>query len=247
MLLISLFVLVLVLIMVGVPVAIALAGSSAMFILIEGRVPDVVVIHRMINGVDSFPLLAIPFFILAGNLMNTSGITERIFDFAKAIFGWMRGGLGHVKQMKPAADDLRLDPIGTERPVALGLIECKAVLAGVLQDYLGGDDAKDVPLRLLRQCELIVVSDPLCDHCLAHPLPPGVVRRQGQGPALERFEEVLEDLSRRAKREVFFEGVVIKFDQLKNDLILHYLEGFQMIPLKIATPNLSKKEFLPSL
>ncbi|HDZ74851.1 TRAP transporter large permease [Aurantimonas sp. C2-6-R+9] len=96
MLLISLFVLVLVLIMVGVPVAIALAGSSAMFILIEGRVPDVVVIHRMINGVDSFPLLAIPFFILAGNLMNTSGITERIFDFAKAIFGWMRGGLGHV-------------------------------------------------------------------------------------------------------------------------------------------------------
>lgn len=96
MLLISLFVLVLVLIMVGVPVAIALAGSSAMFILIEGRVPDVVVIHRMVNGVDSFPLLAIPFFILAGNLMNTSGITERIFDFAKAIFGWMRGGLGHV-------------------------------------------------------------------------------------------------------------------------------------------------------
>jgi len=96
MLLISLFVLVLVLIMVGVPVAIALAGSSAMFILIEGRVPDVVVVHRMVNGVDSFPLLAIPFFILAGNLMNTSGITERIFDFAKSIFGWMRGGLGHV-------------------------------------------------------------------------------------------------------------------------------------------------------
>ena len=58
--------------------------------------PEVVVIHRMVNGVDSFPLLAIPFFILAGNLMNSAGITERIFDFAKAIFGWMRGGLGHV-------------------------------------------------------------------------------------------------------------------------------------------------------
>jgi len=62
-----------------------------------------------------------------------------------------------------------------------------------------------------------------------------------------RFEEILEDLSRRAKAEVFLEAVVIKFDQLKNDLILHYLEGFQMIPLKIARPNLSKKEFLPSL
>jgi tripartite ATP-independent transporter DctM subunit len=52
--------------------------------------------HRMINGVDSFPLLAIPFFILAGNLMNNGGITVRIFDFAKALMGWMRGGLGHV-------------------------------------------------------------------------------------------------------------------------------------------------------
>ena len=56
----------------------------------------VVVAHRMINGVDSFPLLAVPFFILAGNLMNTAGITERIFDFAKALIGWLPGGLGHV-------------------------------------------------------------------------------------------------------------------------------------------------------
>ena len=96
MLLALLFFLLLLLIALGVPVAISLAASSAIFLLIEGRVPEVVVIHRMVNGVDSFPLLAIPFFILAGNLMNSSGITERIFDFAKAIFGWMRGGLGHV-------------------------------------------------------------------------------------------------------------------------------------------------------
>ncbi len=46
--------------------------------------PDVVVVHRMVNGVDSFPLLAVPFFILAGNLMNTAGITDRIFGFARA-------------------------------------------------------------------------------------------------------------------------------------------------------------------
>jgi TRAP-type mannitol/chloroaromatic compound transport system permease large subunit len=80
----------------GVPVAIALTGSSAIFILANGTPPPVVVAHRMINGVDSFPLLAVPFFILAGNLMNTSGITERIFRFALALVGWMRGGLGHV-------------------------------------------------------------------------------------------------------------------------------------------------------
>ena len=80
----------------GVPVAIALAGASAVFILANGAPPPMVVAHRMINGVDSFPLLAVPFFILAGNLMNTAGITERIFNFALALVGWMRGGLGHV-------------------------------------------------------------------------------------------------------------------------------------------------------
>jgi tripartite ATP-independent transporter DctM subunit len=80
----------------GIPVAIALAGSSAVFILANGAPPAMVVAHRMINGVDSFPLLAVPFFILAGNLMNTAGITERIFNFALSCVGWMRGGLGHV-------------------------------------------------------------------------------------------------------------------------------------------------------
>ena len=62
-----------------------------------------------------------------------------------------------------------------------------------------------------------------------------------------RFEELLRDLSQRAKAEVFLEGVIIKLDQLKRDLLLHYWQSFQIIPLKIATPNLSKKEFLPSL
>ncbi|MEX2518735.1 MAG: TRAP transporter large permease [Paracoccaceae bacterium] len=91
-----LFVMLFGMIVFGIPVAIALAGSSAVYVLISGSVPSMVVAHRMINGVDSFPLLAVPFFILAGNLMNTAGITERVFDFAKALIGWMRGGLGHV-------------------------------------------------------------------------------------------------------------------------------------------------------
>jgi len=84
------------LLIIGVPVGIALAGSSMLWVLLSGKVPDFVVIHRMVNGVDSFPLLAIPFFILAGNLMNSAGITNRIFTFATACIGWMRGGLGHV-------------------------------------------------------------------------------------------------------------------------------------------------------
>ncbi len=62
-----------------------------------------------------------------------------------------------------------------------------------------------------------------------------------------RLEELLRDLSQRAKAEVFLEGVIIKLDKLKRDLLLHYWQGFQIIPLRIATPDLSKKEFFPSL
>jgi tripartite ATP-independent transporter DctM subunit len=91
-----LFIAFFVLLIIGAPVAVALAGSSLVYVLVSGSVPDLVVVHRMVNGIDSFPLLAIPFFILAGNLMNSAGITNRIFDFAKALVGWARGGLGHV-------------------------------------------------------------------------------------------------------------------------------------------------------
>ncbi|MGH6624756.1 MAG: TRAP transporter large permease [Burkholderiaceae bacterium] len=80
----------------GIPVAIAMAGSALIFVMATGMVPDFVVIHRMVNGIDSFPLLAVPFFILAGNLMNSAGITNRIYNFALALVGWLRGGLGHV-------------------------------------------------------------------------------------------------------------------------------------------------------
>jgi TRAP-type C4-dicarboxylate transport system permease large subunit len=50
----------------------------------------------MVGGIDSFPLLAVPFFILAGNLMNNAGITNRIYNYALALVGWLKGGLGHV-------------------------------------------------------------------------------------------------------------------------------------------------------
>ena len=80
----------------GMPVAIAMAGASLVYVLVSGNLPPFVVIHRMVSGIDSFPLLAVPFFILAGNLMNNAGITTRIYNFALALVGWMKGGLGHV-------------------------------------------------------------------------------------------------------------------------------------------------------
>src|SRR5499427_4025663 len=80
----------------GLPVAIAMAGASLVYILLTGDLPPFVVIHRMINGIDSFPLLAVPFFILAGNLMNNAGVTNRIYNYALSLVGWAKGGLGHV-------------------------------------------------------------------------------------------------------------------------------------------------------
>src|SRR5687768_10814297 len=80
----------------GVPVAIAMALASLVYVMVSGTIPDFVVSHRMYGGVGSFPLLAVPFFIWAGNLMYSAGITNRIYNFALALVGGMKGGLGHV-------------------------------------------------------------------------------------------------------------------------------------------------------
>ncbi|WP_349367982.1 TRAP transporter large permease [Salinarimonas sp.] len=113
-------------ILLGVPIAVALAGSSLLYIVMAGSIPEITVIHRMVNGVDSFPLLAVPFFIMAGNLMNSAGITKQIFAFATAAVGWLKGGLGHVNV---AASVIFAGMSGTAVADAggLGTIEIKAM------------------------------------------------------------------------------------------------------------------------
>jgi tripartite ATP-independent transporter DctM subunit len=86
----------LVLMAIGFPVALSLGGASMLFVFIDERIPLLAVVHRTAEGVNSFPLMCVPFFIMAGLLMNTSGITERIYSFAVALVGWMKGGLGQV-------------------------------------------------------------------------------------------------------------------------------------------------------
>ncbi len=83
------------LMLIRVPIAVALGMSSLGYILLEG-LPPVLLVHNVINGMNSFPLLAVPFFIMAGGLMNSAGITGRIFGFARSVVGWMNGGLAHV-------------------------------------------------------------------------------------------------------------------------------------------------------
>lgn len=86
----------LVLMLVGVPVAVSMAVSSLLYLVFYGVAPDIIAAQRMIAGVESFPLLAVPFFIFAGNLMNIAGVTGRIYSFALALVGWMKGGLAQV-------------------------------------------------------------------------------------------------------------------------------------------------------
>jgi C4-dicarboxylate transporter DctM subunit len=84
-----------VLLVIGTPIAIAMAGSAILLIWVDG-IPLTVVAQRVVAGVQSFPLLAIPLFILAGSLMNESGISERLFGFTRALVGHIRGGLAHT-------------------------------------------------------------------------------------------------------------------------------------------------------
>ena len=84
------------LMVLGLPVAVSMAVSSVLYIVFYDVAPDIIAAQRLIAGVESFPLLAVPFFILAGNLMNIAGVTGRIYSFAVALVGWMKGGLAQV-------------------------------------------------------------------------------------------------------------------------------------------------------
>lgn len=85
-----------VLLFVGVPIAYALCISAAVYLVGFVEVPLIIVPQQLLKGVDSFTLLAIPFFIMAGNLMQGGGISTRIVDFAKKLIGHVTGGLGVV-------------------------------------------------------------------------------------------------------------------------------------------------------
>lgn len=78
------------------PVAFSMLLASFGFMLLKGTVPLTLIPERMTISLDSFPLLAVPFFIVAGSLMNRAGIAERIFAFALGLFGHLRAGLAHV-------------------------------------------------------------------------------------------------------------------------------------------------------
>ncbi|WP_308916491.1 TRAP transporter large permease [Jannaschia sp. LMIT008] len=87
----------LVLLMVGLPVFFALLAAPGLMLWLNGSERDFVLLYRnLYNGMDSFPLMAIPFFMLAGEMMNRGGITLRLVEFAQAMVGHFRAGLAQV-------------------------------------------------------------------------------------------------------------------------------------------------------
>ena len=88
-----------VLLLMNAPVAVAIAVSSLLAILANGGDAAYTVAQRMANGVDSFPLLAIPFFVFSGYLMGRGGLARRLIDFAALAVGRLPGGLGYVNTL----------------------------------------------------------------------------------------------------------------------------------------------------
>ncbi|EDY85141.1 TRAP transporter, DctM subunit subfamily [Verrucomicrobiia bacterium DG1235] len=85
-----------VLLFMNVPIAVAIAAASMLAMVIDGHDPSLMVASKMANGIDSFALLAIPFFILSGLLMGRGGMARRLMDFAATLMGRFPGGLGYV-------------------------------------------------------------------------------------------------------------------------------------------------------
>jgi tripartite ATP-independent transporter DctM subunit len=135
---------------IGVPVAFALMFCGVILMWFMGMFNTQIIAQNMIAGADTFTLLAIPFFILAGELMNSGGLSRRIIDFAIACVGHIRGGLGIVAIMaaiimasisgSAAADTAALAAIllpmmakaGYNVPRAGGLIAAGGIIAPVI-------------------------------------------------------------------------------------------------------------------
>jgi TRAP-type mannitol/chloroaromatic compound transport system permease large subunit len=99
---------------VSAPVIVALGGCSLAYAMFSGDMPVTTLIQTIFGGLATFPLLAVPLFLLAGNLMNEGGITPDLVRFARLLFGRIRGGLGHATILSCAGSRRRGHDSGHE-------------------------------------------------------------------------------------------------------------------------------------
>ncbi|WOS65265.1 TRAP transporter large permease [Sinorhizobium fredii] len=139
----------------GLPIAFALLICAVALMVLQGNIDTTILSQKIIEGADSFPLLAIPFFILAGELMNAGGISKRIVTFALTFVGHLRGGLGFVAIFasvlmaaisgSAAADAAAIGALlipmmrraGYDVPRSAGLIAAGGVIAPVIPPSIG--------------------------------------------------------------------------------------------------------------
>ena len=139
----------------GMPIAFALLVCAVALMLTQGQMDATILSQKLLEGADSFPLLAIPFFMLAGELMNAGGISKRIVGFALAWVGHIRGGLGLVAVFasvlmaaisgSAAADTAAIGTLlipmmrqaGYDIPRSAGLIAAGGVIAPVIPPSIG--------------------------------------------------------------------------------------------------------------
>ena len=88
-----------VLLTLGMPVAFSLGIAAWFAVLVGGQFPQIVILKEMFTGLDSFPLLAVPFFILAAELMTGGALTAILLRFAMQVLGHLRGGMGYANIM----------------------------------------------------------------------------------------------------------------------------------------------------
>ena len=140
---------------IGMPIAFALIVCGIALMTYLGIFDSQIIAQNVINGVDSFPLMAVPFFILAGEVMNTGGLAKRILDFAIALVGHLRGGLGYVAILtscilaslsgSAVADAAALGSLlvpmmvaaGHNRASAAGLVAAGGIIAPVIPPSIG--------------------------------------------------------------------------------------------------------------
>src|SRR3954469_18766294 len=134
----------------GIPIAFALLASGVALMWHLNLFDAQILTQNLIGGADSFPLLAVPFFLLAGEIMNVGGLSRRIVNLALALVGHVKGGLGYVTIMAgcllsapsgsaaadPAALPALLLPMmvkaGYDKPRAAGLIAATGVIGPVI-------------------------------------------------------------------------------------------------------------------
>ncbi len=87
------------LLLLGCPIVICMGASSAVWLLLQPMIPDLVIAQKMFTACDNFALMAVPFFMMAGELMDRTGIIEDIVDFSNSLVGHIRGGLAHTVQL----------------------------------------------------------------------------------------------------------------------------------------------------